>query len=344
MKRKVSLFLDSGAYSWYSKFYGQTVTTGQKKKEVGGYINDPEFLEYRDKYVEFLKENAEHITVYANLDVIGHAESTYKMQKFLESKGLSPLPVFHFGEDMKWLRRYMDEGYDYIGIGGVVSLSSAKQTAATFYDEIFSIICDSKTGLPKVRLHGFGLTTVELMFRFPWYSVDSTSWVMTSRFGMVYVPKFKQGKFDYTQIPYKVVVSNRSPAVKELGGKHFSTFSPNEQEIMNKYFHSKGYTIGRSTYKRVESLDYKLKEGEKWFGKEEADSQRSIHGARDGYVKHGWSKDLIVEMVIEKGLSNEYSQRDVMNILYFLDLEKAFPKWPWPYKPVNKISKGFGLR
>jgi len=50
----------------------------------------------------------------------------------------------------------------------------------------------------------------------------------------------------------------------------------------------------------------------------------------------GWSQDKIVEVIIEKGLCNDYMQRDELNIIYFLDLEKSFPKWPWPYKKKQK--------
>jgi hypothetical protein len=78
---------------------------------------------------------------------------------------------------------------------------------------------------------------------------------------------------------------------------------------------------------RKESSDYELKEGERWYGKEEADAVRNA-----GLVpKGGWSEDKIVEIVIEQGLSNNYMQRDKANIKYFMDLEAAMPKWPWPW-------------
>ena len=45
----------------------------------------------------------------------------------------------------------------------------------------------------------------------------------------------------------------------------------------------------------------------------------------------GKSKRLL-EIVVEPGLSNKYQLRDEMNIIYFLDLEKSMPEWPWAFK------------
>jgi len=54
--------------------------------------------------------------------------------------------------------------------------------------------------------------------------------------------------------------------------------------------------------------------------------------------------DSLVETIIEAGVCNDYRLRDEVNIVYYLDLEKHFPKWPWAFKLNQKeSSKGFGL-
>ena len=67
--KKINLFLDSGAYSAWSK--GVTIDI--------------------DEYISFIKKNIKYITVYANLDVIGDPEATYRNQKyiFIRSDSLS---------------------------------------------------------------------------------------------------------------------------------------------------------------------------------------------------------------------------------------------------------------
>src|SRR2546423_4074021 len=67
------VFLDSGAFSAYSQ---------------GAKINIAAYCRYIFKYKHLL-------AVYSNLDVIGSAEGTLKNQRYMESKGLQPLPVFH---------------------------------------------------------------------------------------------------------------------------------------------------------------------------------------------------------------------------------------------------------
>ncbi len=169
---------------------------------------------------------------------------------------------------------------------------------------------------------------------------NSTSWVMTSRYGSVYVPRRSEGKYDYTLNPWKVAVSAKSPS-QEDEGQHITTFALMERREIGEYFKFKGFKLGVSDTRQVEK-GYKLKPGERWFGKEEADAQRLMYGDRSGYVKTGWEKDQVIEQVIEQGLSNDYKQRDELNIIYFLDLEKGFPKWPWPFQK-KKSTEGFGL-
>jgi hypothetical protein len=319
---KVKLFLDSGAYSaWVRK--------------------EPIKLQ---EYIDFVKQYEDYLEVYANLDDIENPEKTWANQKEMERQGLKPLPVYHVGEDEKYLKKAMS--YEYFAIGGM-ALKSAKTRVAEF-DGIFSKVCPKENNyLPRNKIHGFGMTSLDLMFRYPWWSVDSTSWVVTGRFGSIFVPRKKEGKYIYNEAPWKVTVSNRSPAIREEG-KHITTFSRMEHAVIEAYVHSKGYVLGKSKYKQVDKDTYKLKEGERWLGKEDADAQRNIHGedVRDGFVNRGWGDENVVETVIEPGLSNDYKQRDELNIIYFVDLEKNFPKWPWPFRKGQEQGGklGFGLK
>jgi len=181
-QHKVNLFLDSGAYS---------------AKTQGIEIN-------LDEYIAFIKKYKKYINIYANLDVIGDAEATWKNQKKMEKAGLHPLPCYHYGEDVKYLKRYIKE-YDYMALGGLVGGSSAK--LGPWFDRIFqNYICNEK-GYPKIKVHGFGMTSLKFMLRYPWYSVDSTSWVTTGRMGGLLVPKKVNGKYDYSKNPWKIAIS-----------------------------------------------------------------------------------------------------------------------------------------
>jgi len=315
LKNKVSLFLDSGAFSAWAKSI-----------EIDIY-----------EYINFIKENIQYLDTYSVLDFIKDPEQTLENQKIMEGEGLNPLPCFHYGEDPKYLLYYL-QNHDYISLGGMVPISN--QDLASWLDEIFvNYLCD-QSGTPTHKIHGFGMTSLKLMLRYPWYSVDSTSWVLTGRFGSVFVPQIKMGKYIYDENSWKIAVSNRSTSLKDAG-KHINTFSEMERNQILKYFDLKGFKLGRSEF-REESSNYKLQEGERWFGKAEADSQRGYKGDRSGDVEKGWTKERTVETVIELGLSNDYKQRDEMNIIYFLDLEGSMPDWPWAWKPAKPT--GFGMR
>lgn len=135
------------------------------------------------KYAEFIKENQQYITTSVNLDVIGDkmensesAKLSYQNLKKLESYGVKPIPVFHQREDLKVLDYYC-EHYNYVGLGGVGNLGNFARRVE-WLNKIF-------TRYPNQKFHGFAITDFKVLMRFPFYSVDSTSWLMGSRFGTV---------------------------------------------------------------------------------------------------------------------------------------------------------------
>lgn len=298
--KKVNLFLDSGAFSAYTQ---------------GIEIDIQE-------YIKFIQTHINLIEVYANLDKIHltdknlSASQTWQNQMVMEKAGLKPLPVFHYGEDEKWLKRYIGRGYEYIALGGMVKTSNL----ISWLDHIWKTYLTDSSGIPIIKVHGFGLTSHLLMFRYPWYSVDSTSWVVTGRLGSIYIPRYRKGQWVYNENSWKISVSNQSPNLKDAG-QHITTLTSVEKDLFLRYIHEKGYKLGKSTF-RKESQSYKLQENEKWAEKKSKDKGES----------------RLVETIVEDGISNRYQLRDEMNIIYFLDLEKSMPKWPWPFTINNQSS------
>lgn len=306
LNRKVDLFLDSGAFSAWTQ---------------GTSINI-------DEYIQFIKDNQDIIEIYANLDVIGlggnrpnrlTAEKTLENQKYMEKAGLHPLPCFHMGEPMEFLDYYV-ENYDYLALG--VAGQSGNQLTVWLNDCFLNHICD-KEGKPKIKIHGFAVTSLTIMLKYPWWSVDSTSWVVTGRMGSIFVPRYKGGKWVYDERSWKIAISSRSPGTKEAG-KHLSTMTPMEKQIVLNYIHEKGYVIGKSEFKIMDK-SYKPAENERWLKK---DPKLDKEGKRE------------LEVILEDGLCNRYQLRDEMNIIYFLDLEKNSKPWPWPFEREG-VQNGF---
>lgn len=296
MKKKLKLFLDSGAYSAFTK--GITIDIHE--------------------YIAFIKENAQHIEVYSVLDSIGDPEATWKNQKIMERHGLKPIPCYHYGEPETYLKRYVDS-YGLIAIGGMVPIE--KRDLIPWLDRIFKDYVGDSKGLPKVKVHGFGLTIHELLWRYPWWSVDSASWVFTGRNGGVFIPRWMGGIYNYQERPWVVSISEQSGERKKLEGKHFNSFSNAEQQQIIKYIQSKGFELGEESESRVEPSDYVLKKGERWSDK---------------------SKTKVIS-VLSIGAKTAYQVRDSLNIQYYLDLMDAYNRvkpWPWAFKTS---AVGFGL-
>jgi len=304
VKNKVNLFLDSGAFSAKSK---------------GAKIDIAE-------YIDFIKEHKDSIDVYANLDVIGDAEATWKNQEKMEKAGLNPLPVFHLEEKMNeqtahgYLNRCLE--YSYFCLGGMAKgYSSVSRNH--YLDWCFRIICDTPDNMPKSKVHGFGIAAFNWLLTYPWYSIDSSTWSVVGRMGSILVPRTRNGEWDYSRAPLKIGVTIRNPG-KHVQDQHIDTLSETHRDEVLRYVESKGYRLGFSRSGKA-SQDRVLRPGERWAGKKPTDK----------------TEKRILEVVKEDGLCNRYELRDELNIIFFLDLEKHLPKWPRPFVSPQRVEKMF---
>ncbi len=254
---KNKIFLDSGAFSMFTQ---------------GVDVN-------LEAYAKFIHEQQDIIEYASNLDAIGRGNEqlSYDRQKQLEAMNVDIKPVHHVRDADHWLERYMAEGYDYIFLGGMVPENTP--TLMNWLDHVWTKYLTNDDGTPKIKVHGFGLTTLALMFRYPWYSVDSTSWVMTSRFGAIYLDMPQP---DGTVKDYKLDFSDQSPKEHELKSWHFSRLTPPEM---------------KAVLERLEQL-----EAERVKSPHEADYEKEA-GYKMGYYP--------------EALARSYGWRDFANIEYF---------------------------
>jgi len=169
-KYSFSILLDSGAYSAFTRGIKLSV----------------------EEYAEFLHQWGHYFEAYFNLDVIGDFDATWNNQDYLESQGLHPIPVFHYGEPPEILR-FMTQKYKRIGIGGMVPISNAlldKWLPTIFFDK------EGKEKYTDTQFHALGLTTTYLLEKYPWYSADSTKWLIGRKFGHTLYEHKGRGKDD----------------------------------------------------------------------------------------------------------------------------------------------------
>lgn len=146
------IFFDSGAFSLWRR---------------GIKINIKDYCEY-------LKIH--EIDKYIVLDKVGDHKDTMTNQKIMEDMGMKPIPVYHFNSPIENLYEIC-EAYPYVCLGGTVGAHSS--TRIKFFTQIFE-------HFPKHKFHGLGLTDPKIIKLFPFYSVDSSTWLIAEKRGRIF--------------------------------------------------------------------------------------------------------------------------------------------------------------
>lgn len=218
------LFLDSGAF---------TAFTQNKVMDV-------------KEYASYICKHQAIWSTCSSLDAIGSGEvdsdkqlgfarQSYAYFAELRNRGAKVQPVYHVREPRVVLEKYIDLGYDYIFIGGMVPETT--QWLMQRLDYLWTNVLTLPDGSPKIKVHGFGLTDQLLMFRYPWYSVDSSSWLMTGIFGACMFRTGKKGK------PLqKVVFSEESPEARKDKGWHYHRRSRADRDLVDSWIEPFGIT------------------------------------------------------------------------------------------------------
>lgn len=232
-QKPCDIFLDSGAFAAWNR--GET-------------------LDVRS-YIQYIIAHEKLFGQYANLDVMpgngitpmAAAEGSYDNLKRMTDKGLSPLPVYHHGEPLKWLDTLVKDGWHYIGLGGMAALKP--EVKVQWLDQIFSLTTD-KNGWPLLMFHGFGLTHPTLITRYPWYSVDSSTWSMFPGYGPILVPHcLADGKFDFTREPTAVVLSGNEQQSARANAMQYQNLTERERAPVDAWFAYVGIEITEARYK-----------------------------------------------------------------------------------------------
>jgi hypothetical protein len=184
-------------------------------------------------YIAFLKNDAGLVDRYVTMDAIAGSdgereyrpsqidlasEQSYRNHQIMKDAGLHPMPVFHQGERFSWLQRYVKDGESYLCLAPNKRLPYTRSRIIPWLDDCFSILNDGR-GKPRVKLHGLGLTAPDLIWRYPWTSTDSSTWLTQSKVGQVPVPIFVDGRPDYRYRAGQVTVTEVSRGRRNhLGG------------------------------------------------------------------------------------------------------------------------------
>jgi hypothetical protein len=321
------LFLDSGAFSLgplvdKGKLKGDMIYQDGKSVEQSWYDSN-EFKAYMDRYANFVKEHQQDIDIFVNVDVLDDPDRTYKNQKYIERKhGIRPVPVIHSFTERHYIERYLHDGHEYIALGGMGGKRMHKRLSyRKWIDGVFTMLCPrSNHYRPIVKTHGFAVTSWHSLTRYPWYSVDSTTYVKMAGYGWLLVPKPRSsGKdfhFDRPYIQIGVCSVPTDNVKKKNAARH-------KLEAFNHEFISPAAATSSSagTTKHIGPPNRRNRlifdQVVRWL-----DNIGIPLGTEDGSVR---------------GVVNSSEERIKANLFYFDELVKHLPEWPW------KFQKGGGL-
>ena len=204
--------------------------------------------------------------------------------------------VWHTAESKRWLDKYLDMGVPYLGIGGVAEKGP---TRLKILQEIRQYLSSRQSG---IKLHGFGLTTFDTMSALPWYSVDSSTWVKASAYGIICTPVCLNGRPSFKVPPFKVGVSPQSPA-NDSRNKHWSNLTPIVKQQVETYLKSIGMGLGEYEIVPVGSGHKRKRREELWL------NDKKTHVVR----------------IIRRGVSTCHRRRSWVNILFYQGANQALP-------------------
>lgn len=258
-KWKGKLFIDSGAF-----------TTHTKGKQVD--IED---------YIKLLNENHEWIDLYVQVDDIpgkwkvpktreeleASPPKTWANYLYMRSKLINPyklLPVFHQGEDFKYLKQmleYRDENgkpIEYLCVSSNKNLDSGKRYE--WYKDCYEIIEQSSN--PNIKVHSLGTQSEKHCSLIPFTSADATSWILTAANGNIYS---KWGT---------VYISDRG--INEVN--HINNGVA--KDIFSKYVESKGFTFEELCNNHNKRVEWNLRYLGEWAKNMEYKGPKSFKRTR----------------------------------------------------------------
>ncbi len=150
-----NFLLDSGAYTFIAQ-------KKAAKVDWKGYV---------EKYAELIVNRGIKYFFELDIDKLVGLDEVERLRELLERlTGKKSIPVFHRSRGQQyWLD--MIQIYDYVAIGGIVT----KEIKAREHKYLRWFLQTARE--KKTKVHGLGYTNSKGLEKYPFYSVDSTSWL-----------------------------------------------------------------------------------------------------------------------------------------------------------------------
>lgn len=197
------------------------------------------------------------------------------------------IPVFHQGDPIEFLHEYYDMGARYIGVSPNNNMPTLVKKAW-----LTDTVLPHMSKFPDLKTHGFGVHSFRLIDSFPWYSVDSTAWARQANTGVVFVPRYTKGKYDYARTPLLMPVAPASC--------NYGKLTRREMQYVRDYIDHIGLPFG----------EWKAPKVKKGF---------DIQCSEPTAIPKHLVKDAVI---VEDGISVNRVLRYVANVLYLQEAVK----------------------
>ena len=225
---------DSGAFS----FMGDDVTDEMKEEKY--------WIPYLNEYTAWIRAHKQYIYVAANLDIetiVGRKlVEKWNREYFepLEKEGINIVYVAHADGNentaLEGFKIYCRK-YKYVGVN-----QSQKKDASKFYQ---------LAKQHNVRVHGFAWTELGLVTKYPFASLDSTTWLGGVRYGTTYN---YDGK-NFKTIDYKHKFRRKANRIKyEAAGIDYSGVTAREDRLEINKMNLLGWMGFRKEYLKMANL------------------------------------------------------------------------------------------
>lgn len=222
--------IDSGAHSFFG--YLENVAAAHQKKKGKDEMPCPH--EYFSKYLNWIKNNYDKISYFAELDIgeIVGLDQVKEWRNVLKEHGVYDKCITVMHSNMTWadfIELLDDSESKYIALEGLrgkkVNLPYSKMLKECYER--------------KISVHGFALTSDTIVKKYPFTTVDSTTWTSIIRYGSLLVfdgKSLKQVKPNKeNHMKYKVSVDfNNKNRSKEVSLDKIS-FSADQTRKFQRY-------------------------------------------------------------------------------------------------------------
>lgn len=251
---KIKLFVDSGAWTAYTKGVDIDI------QEYCDYINSiGDCIELAAEVDKIPGRFGKPVTDQeaAEAPEISWNNYMYMLEHVNKEYRDKIVPVFHYGEDFKYLKQILEytfeDGHhiDYMGLGAIADLDSPSDRY-NWFDHCFKMIKESSN--PNIKVHAFGMTSLNILKDFPIYSADSTTWVMCSSHGNIIVDG-KTVTVSERRWDHPTSLINKSTALQEEVAKKVTKYGYTVDQLSSDYIARAVFNV-RSMQEWADKYEY----------------------------------------------------------------------------------------